>query len=69
VPYVLAAQCPPIGEAAQLKHAALMKSGLMSPQTASVVPGAHVPALQQPPWQSCVALHADVQRLVALSHA
>ena len=34
-----------------------------------MVPAAHVPPLQQPPWQVCVALHVVVHVFVVASHA
>jgi hypothetical protein len=40
-----------------------------APHADCEVPTSHVPALQQPPWQSCVDEHALVHACVARSHA
>jgi hypothetical protein len=67
----LKVQCPPMSDDEQLVHVPTRLLLTMTPpHTASLVPAAHVPLLQQPPLQGCICVSQDVvQACFVESHA
>lgn len=65
--------CPPPATGSQTWPCVLPEQLLhappLLPHCPLVVPATHLPPLQQPPLQGCVALHVPVHRWVVVSHA